>query len=70
MSRPTKPDSSQLMHWRRDHVTAWIIMKLYEKFRPLKASELAKTWEDHHLRVGEQRVLETIEKLCNLEGES
>lgn len=60
-----KPDSSQLSHWRHDHVTQWVMQRLIEQFRPLKACELARSWDDHNLRVGQQQVLDAIERLTN-----
>lgn len=62
-NRRIKPDSSQLEHWRRDHVTIWVMDRLMEQFRPLKASQRAASWDDYNDRVGSAKVLEAIEKL-------
>lgn len=64
-SAPSKPDRSQIEHWRRDHVTAWVIAKLSEQFRTLRPGQLAKDWPDYNLRTGQQQVLDAIDRLCN-----
>ena len=58
-----KPDSSQLEHWRRDHVTAYIMERLTEQFRPLRPSQIAKSWEEQNRMAGNAQVLEAIDKI-------
>lgn len=61
----TRPNPSDLRHWRQDNITRWVMSRVEEKFKPLPASQLAKDWSDHNLRVGQQQVIELINKLCD-----
>lgn len=66
----TKPDSSQLEHWRRQPETMWIMQNLKQQFRALKPHQSAPSWEQHHRLVGNQEVIHSIEKLSGAISEN
>jgi hypothetical protein len=59
------PSKSQLLGWKQDRVTIWVLENLRKKF-PAHPPSLPHTClSKSNMEAGQQQVLEAIQKLCD-----
>ena len=58
-----KPDKSQLLRWRRDLVTVWIVDQLRKQWPLRKPSHRPHSQEAFSEEIGREQVFEAIERL-------
>ena len=55
-----EPDRGDILLWRRNPVTVWLLGQLAERFRPERGWRVAQGWEETCRLQGQAQVLDFI----------